>query len=139
MGANISKSEEEVFDTISHNESKVVAIIGPQGSGKTYIYEMLCKLPISTHYISTKIYCDTTTYINGQMYQIYDCPSDLIVDAESYILVLGPKSDENYINKMRATLNSNDVIVVSRFDEHLYMEDIIDVRFDPYTELSIIL
>lgn len=139
MGANISKSEDEVFDTISHNEPKVVGIVGPQGGGKTYIYEILSKLPISTHYISTKIYCDTTTFINGQMYQLYDCPSDCLIDADAYILVLGPSSTQEYVDNMRSTLESNDVIVVSRYNEHINMDDILDVRFDPYTELSIVL
>lgn len=139
MGTNISKSEDEVFDTISHNEPKVIGIVGPQESGKTYIYEILSKLPISTHYISTRIYSDSTTYINGQAYQLYDCPPDCIIDADSYILVLGPRSDQQYIDKMRDKLETHDIIIVSRFDQHINMEDVIDVRLDPYTELSIIL
>lgn len=139
MGANISKSEEEIFDTISHNDPKVIALVGPEGAGKTYIYETLCKLPLSKHYIKTKIYCDSTTYINDQSYHIYDCPSNCIIDAETYILVLGKDSDENYIDTMRQKLDSNDIIIVSRFEKHLNMEDIIDIRYDPYTEISIIL
>lgn len=142
MGGNISKSENEVFDTVSHSDIKVVGIVGPQEAGKTYIYEILTKTSISPHYISTKIYCDTNTIINGQMFQIFDCPSDCIIDADSYIVVLGPNSDAKYLQTMRVLLDSNDIVVVSRFPHHINnpsMEDIIDVRYDPYTELSIIL
>lgn len=139
MGSNISKSEEEVFDTISHNETKVIGIVGPKQAGKTYIYEILTKSPLSKHYISTRIYHDTTTFINGQTYQIYDCPSDCIIDADQYILVLGENSDEKYIDKMRISLESHDVIVVSRFKHHIHIEDVIDIRYDPYTELSFVL
>lgn len=142
MGGNISKSENEVFDTISQSDVKVVGIVGPEAGGKTYIYEILSKMTISPHYISTKIYCDTNTIINGQMFQIFDCPSDCIIDADVYILVLGIKSDAKYLESMRVLLDSNDIVVVSRFPHHINnpaMEDIIDVRYDPYTELSIVL
>ena len=137
MGARSSRSDEDIFDFVFHNEPKVVAIVGPKKSGKTYLYETLTKTDITKHYISTCMFMDSVTHINGQPFHIYDCPPDRIVDAECYIVVLGKDDGEDYINKMSLELLSADVIYVSRFGHDI--PDVVDISYDPYTELSIIL
>jgi Ni2+-binding GTPase involved in maturation of urease and hydrogenase len=137
MGAKSFRSDEDVFDFVFHNEPKVVAIVGPKKSGKTFLYETLTKTELSKHYVSTGIYMDSLTYINGQPFHLYDCPSDCIIDADAYIVVLGKDDDTDYIDKMSKTLNSTDIVFVSRFGHNI--EDVVDIRYDAYTEVTIVL